>query len=68
MIQELPSKVDQSIKKDAEHPLPYSQIILLYPYSKVVFLNRRAFRDFSPPANYTDRATAACRRSANFSG
>jgi hypothetical protein len=30
---------------------------------------KKKFRGFSPPANYTDRATAACREvSANFSG
>jgi hypothetical protein len=29
---------------------------------------RNKFRGFSPPANYTDPATSACRRSANFSG
>jgi hypothetical protein len=31
-------------------------------------LHRTELRGFSPPANYTDRATAACWRSANFSG
>jgi hypothetical protein len=39
--------------------LPATRQTRLTPYS----LKKTKFRDFSPRANYTDRATASCRRS-----
>jgi hypothetical protein len=39
----------------------YFSVPLFFPY---LFLNvLKKLRGFSPQANYTDRATAACRRS-----
>jgi hypothetical protein len=42
---------------------------VLYSLRRGILTCEDKLRGFSPPANYTDRATAACRRSyANFSG
>jgi hypothetical protein len=40
----------------------YGGVILILLY-KQMNKQRNKFRGFSPPVNYTDRATAACRRS-----
>jgi hypothetical protein len=49
---------EKRLRREADHSPPASAIVkntLIYTSTKT------KLRDFSPQANYTDRATAACR-------
>jgi hypothetical protein len=56
-----------TLQKIVAHDFHHKKISFLQNVTKALRLGRilwlKALRGFSPQANYTDRATAACRRS-----
>jgi hypothetical protein len=63
LILSFPEAVEYGSRPHNLTPTPRSVLKWRYPISEHKTNKQNKLRGFSPPANYTDRATATCRRS-----